>query len=61
MSLLVELKNYYPKDYCYQCIFYKTNHYGEAYCLLDNEYMITSPDYEKPAWCPLDNAKEVGC
>lgn len=59
MSLKIVISGYYPKDCCYQCMFDRINEYGYNLCMLHNMDKISSPDYERPMWCPFDNAEEV--
>ena len=51
--------DYYPADYCYKCSFCHNNKYHESCCMLKNEEIISSPDYDKPEWCPFNNAEEI--
>lgn len=59
MSLKVVILGYYPRDYCYQCMFSRNNEYGDSLCMLHNMDKISAPDYERPGWCPFDYAEEV--
>ena len=59
MSLKVIISGYYPRDFCYQCMFNKINEYGESKCMLHNMEIISCPDYIRPNWCPFDKAEEI--
>lgn len=59
MSLKIIISGYYPRDYCYQCMFNQVDNYGESSCMLHDMDTIPHPDYERPDWCPFNNAEEI--
>lgn len=58
MELIVKISGFYPQEYCYQCMFCRVNEYAESECMLHGLDQIKYPDYEKPDWCPFNDAKE---
>ena len=50
---------YDPADYCYKCSFCHNDCYHESSCMLKGGKIISHPDYDKPEWCPFNNAEEV--
>ena len=58
MGYLVKITGFYPKEYCYQCMFCRINEYGESRCMLHELNIIDSPNYDRPEWCPFNEAKE---
>lgn len=58
MSYLIKISGFYPKEFCYKCMFCRNNEYGESQCMLYNLEYIPSPDYIKPDWCPFNFAVE---
>ena len=59
MAYLVKITGFYPKDYCYQCMFHQIDGYGDSNCMLHDLDTIYAPNYEKPEWCPFNSAEEV--
>ena len=57
-TLTVKITDFYPKTYCMQCIFCQVDSYGESFCMLHGLRRIELPEYDKPEWCPFNDAKE---
>lgn len=53
------LVDYYPAEYCYKCSFCYNNSYHESCCILRDEKTIPDPAFEKPDWCPFNNAERI--
>lgn len=51
--------DFYPKDYCYKCMFCRVDDYGESHCMLSGLKLIDNPDWDRPEWCPFCDAEEV--
>lgn len=59
MTYLVKITGFYPKKYCYQCMFCRIDEDGNSNCMLHELDRIPASDYERPEWCPFDSAEEV--
>lgn len=57
-TLKVKIKNFFPQDFCFQCMFCRANNYGESLCMLNGLEKIDLPEYSKPEWCPFNDAEE---
>lgn len=57
-SLSVKIIDFYPQDYCMKCMFCRVDSYGDSYCMLHGLKKIGLPDYDRPEWCPFNEAKE---
>lgn len=40
-------------------MFCQIDEYGDSNCMLHELDRIPAPDYERPEWCPFNNAEEI--
>ena len=57
-TLTVKITDFQPKDYCMQCMFCRVDSYGHSECMLSGLKEIDIPEYDRPEWCPFNEAKE---
>ena len=57
-TLTVKITDFQPKDYCMQCMFCRVDSYGQSECMLSGLKEIDIPEYDRPEWCPFNEAKE---
>lgn len=57
-TLTVKITNFYPKNFCMQCMFCRVDDYGDSFCMLNGLKHIRLPEYDRPEWCPFNDAKE---
>ena len=57
-TLIVRISNFYPKDLCMKCMFCRVDSYGHSVCMLSGLKEIELPDFDRPEWCPFNDAKE---